>query len=60
MGISLPPNEQERLDEFLGKSKDVFTWSYEDLIGIDPKITIYHLNMDQKFKLFKQKIRSYN
>ena len=36
VGSQLPPQEREKLIEFLRKNVDVFTWSAYEAPGVDP------------------------
>ena len=42
----LPPQEREKLIEFLRKNVDVFTWSVYKASGVDPNFICYHLNVN--------------
>ena len=35
---------QKMLILFLKNNLDIFAWSHEDMLGIEPKIMVYHLN----------------
>ena len=39
IGTSLCPEEEERLTKFLKQHGEVFAWTYEDMPGLDPKIS---------------------
>ena len=39
---------------------DVFTWSHNDMSGIDPNVIIHYLNVDLNFKSIFQKRRTFN
>ncbi|KAK4383487.1 hypothetical protein Sango_2771000, partial [Sesamum angolense] len=45
----------------VGKVKecDVFAWLANDLVGIDPRILVHHLNLNPAFLLVKQKKRHF-
>ena len=43
IGSSLSPNERSGLIDLLRSYLDVFAWSYEDMIGLDPTIVQHHL-----------------
>lgn len=49
MGRDLPLEAKEKLKGFLYKNLDVFAWMYEDIVGIDPKVSCHHLKTDPKF-----------
>ena len=40
---SLSPDERSRLINLLRSYLDVFSWSYEDMLGLDPTIVQHHL-----------------
>ncbi len=44
-----------KLIEFLKENYKYFSWSHEDMSGIDPSIMVHHLIIDEKFELVKQK-----
>ena len=41
---------KQNLVQFLKKSIDVFAWSHEDMLGIDPSVISYHLNVYSSIK----------
>lgn len=48
MGTKLPSDKKERLINILRDNADVFAWSYNDMSGIDPSITVDRLDVDPK------------
>ena len=40
---------------FLKDNQDVFTWSHEDMLGIDPSIIVHKLNVSPSFPQVRQK-----
>ena len=36
---------RQALTTFLKENLDIFTWSYEDMPGIDPSVIVHRLNM---------------
>ena len=48
---------REDLAQFLRENLDVFAWSHSDMIGIDPNVMCYRLNLDPKKKGVRQKRR---
>ena len=50
IGASLTREIRTELVKFLHLSKDVFSWSHDDMSGIDPSILVHHLNIDPTFK----------
>ena len=45
------------LTTFLKDNQDVFAWSHEDMLGIDPSSIVYKLNLSPSFPLVRQKKR---
>ena len=35
---------------------DVFTWTYDEMLGLDPRLVFYSLNMDLGVKLVVQPV----
>ena len=50
IGTSIEEKTKQDLVQFLKKSKDVFAWSREDMLGIDPSLIIHHLNVSPSYK----------
>ncbi|KAL0445379.1 UNVERIFIED_CONTAM: Pro-Pol polyprotein [Sesamum latifolium] len=46
---------REQVINCLRKNKDIFTWTPQDLEGIDPGVITHHLNLDPTIKPVKQK-----
>ena len=42
----MPPQEKEKLIEFLRRNVDVFTWSAYEALGVDPSLIFHHLNVN--------------
>ena len=42
---------------FLRDNQDVFAWSHEDMLGIDPSIIVHKLNVSPLFPPIRQKKR---
>ncbi|CAI9763109.1 unnamed protein product [Fraxinus pennsylvanica] len=60
VGRNLPIEANEELKSFLLKHLDVFTWKHGDMVGIEPKISCHHLNIDPKVVAHRQKRRALN
>ena len=45
------------LQELLTKFQEVFAWSYENMLGIDPEIAQHHINTHDHMVPVKQKLR---
>ena len=45
---------KQNLVQFLKKSIDVFAWSHEDMMGIDPSVITHHLNIYPSTKTIRQ------
>lgn len=39
VGSNLPPEVEEKLKHFSWKNLDAFVWRYENMVGIDPKVS---------------------
>jgi len=46
--LAIPPVCQA-LTTFLRENQDVFAWSHEDMLGIDPSIVVHKLNVSSSF-----------
>ena len=46
IGFTLSLKEREQLVALLKEFKDVFAWSYEDILGIDPEIVQHRIPLD--------------
>ena len=51
VGEELDPSMKEVMVEFLKKSLNIFSWTYDDMLGIDDKVIEHCLNVDPKKKL---------
>ena len=49
IGTQASPSVRDRLICFLRNSLDIFTWSHEDMPGIDPSIMVHQLNVSPSF-----------
>lgn len=47
---SLLEEEKRRLISFLREYKDVFTWKYEEMPGLNPKLVTHKMSVDPKAK----------
>ena len=59
VGNLLEEQEKKRLIEFLKANKDVFAWSYEDMVGVDPTEAVHQLAVDSRKKPVKQRQRRF-
>jgi len=59
VGSQLSPPLKESLVAFLWDNANVFTWSHEDMTGIDPSVLTHRLNIDPSHRPVKQKRRSF-
>ena len=48
---------KSQLINFLKTNLDVFSWNHEDMVGIDPNIMLYRLNINPDHKPIRQKRR---
>jgi hypothetical protein len=51
----LPSSVNESLVTFLQCNEDIFAWSHEDLLGIDPSVLVHRLNIGPSHRPVKQK-----
>ena len=54
---TLSADEKDNLFRLLISYLDFFTWSYEDMRGLDPSIVQYHVPLVPYARLVKQKLR---
>jgi hypothetical protein len=57
IGSDLTQEDGERIIDFLYESKDIFTWSANDLQGVSRELAQHNLNVAQGSKPRKQKLR---
>ena len=57
IGTLASPVVRQALTTFLRSNQDVFAWTYEDMLGIDPSIIIHRLNVSPSFPPIQQKKR---
>ena len=57
MGTLASPPICRALTAFLRMNQDVFTWSHEDMPGIDPSVIVHRLNVNPKSSPIRQKKR---
>ena len=57
IGTSLKEKTMQDLVQFLRKNIDVFAWSHEDMLGIDPSVITHRLNVHPSSKPILQKKR---
>ena len=55
VGADLEEKSKKDLVQFLKKNVDVFAWSHEDMLGIDPGVITHRLNVSPSFKPIRQK-----
>ena len=46
MGTLASPMIRQDLAGFLRMNQDVFAWSHEDMLGIDPSVIVHRLNVN--------------
>ena len=57
IGTLANPAICQKLITFLRGNRDVFTWSHEDMPGIDPSVMVHRLNVSPSFPPIRQKKR---
>ena len=55
--MSIEEKTKQDLIQFIKKSKDVFTWSHEDMFGINLSVITHRLNISPSYKPVCQKRR---
>ncbi|KAK0601791.1 hypothetical protein LWI29_027425 [Acer saccharum] len=60
VGASLSVHVKTVLIALLRNYKDVFAWSHEDMLGVDPKVISHHLSTNPEFRPVVQKRRLFN
>ena len=55
IGTSMKEKVKKDLIQFLRKSVDVFVWSHDDMLGIDPNVITHRLNVYPSSKPVRQK-----
>jgi len=56
----LSPSEKEDLISLVREYIDVFTWNYEDMPGLDPRVAMHRLNINSNVKPVKQQQRRFH
>ena len=56
IGSTLNEKERKDLKELLTEFQEVFSWSYEDMPGIDPEIAQHHIDIYAHMVPVKQKL----
>ncbi|KAL8479441.1 hypothetical protein ACS0TY_026364 [Phlomoides rotata] len=57
IGSQIPPEMRGEMIDFLKSNIDIFAWSHEDMVGIDPKHACHRLKIDPKKRPVSQKRR---
>jgi hypothetical protein len=60
IGAQCSDEEKLKFTELLHEFQDVFSWSYEDLRGLDPAIIQYSIPFKEGIKLVRKKQRPIN
>ena len=45
ISASLTPEEEKQYFDLLSEYKDVFAWSYKEMLGLDPRVAIHYLSI---------------
>ena len=59
MGNLLPKEEKQELIVFLKQNLDVFAWTHEDIVEVDPAESVHRLEVRTNAKPVKQKQRRF-
>ena len=57
IGTLASPMVRQALITFLKDNRDVFAWSHENMLGIDPSVMVHKLNVSPSFTPIHQKKR---
>lgn len=57
IGVKLAINENERMTELLKEFMDAFTWSSQDMPGLDTDIVVHKLLLKKGFEPINQKLK---
>ena len=57
IGTLASPPIRQALTTFLRENQDVFAWSHEDMLEIDPSIIVHRLNISPSFSPIRWKKR---
>ena len=57
IGILASPALRQELAAFLRSNRDVFAWTHEDMLEIDPSVIVHKLNVSPSFPPIRQKKR---
>ena len=57
VGANLEPNVKERLVQLLNEYVEIFSWSYEDMSGLDTDIVVHRLPTREDCPPIKKKVR---
>jgi hypothetical protein len=60
ISASLTEEEQEAYKAFLYKNRDIFAWSYKEMLGLDADVAVHHLSIDPAYKPVKQAPRRFH
>ena len=55
IGTLASPKVRQALTTFLKNNQDVFAWSHDDMLGIDPSVIVHRLNVSPFFPPIHQK-----
>lgn len=55
IGAKITSDIRGQVINFLKENLDVFAWSHEDMVGINPKVTCHKLNIDPSRRRVSQK-----
>ena len=58
INVTLEPEKEKELLEFLRKNQDIFAWSANDLRGVSRDIIEHRMDINPNIKPKKQKLRT--
>ena len=55
IGTLASPTIHQELTTFLRSNRDIFAWTHEDMLGIDPSVIVHRLSVSPSFPPIRQK-----
>ena len=57
IGQNSSPSQIQCYTDLFKELRDIFSWTYEDILGIDPSIVVHEIKIYPRAKLVQQKLR---
>ena len=59
INANLSPEEEANYIELLMEYRDIFAWSYDEMLGLDPMVVVHQLKVKNMARLVKQAERCF-